>query len=175
VTAKGLSLRPVAPGDHAAIRAPVDAAFAASPMGLSGEGALVEALRTEGAVVVERVASIDGRLVGHVLFSQLEAGEGPPLAALAPVSVAPAMQGGGIGGAMILDGLAELRARGFGGAVVLGHPGYYPRFGFSAERARSLTAPFGGPSFMALAFVGGALEGRAVRYARAFGLEGMAA
>ena len=56
--------------------------------------------------------------------------------------------------------------------VVLGHPDYYPRFGFSARLAEGLQAPFSGPSFMALEVVPGALAGVAgkVRYPPPFGL-----
>jgi putative acetyltransferase len=58
-------------------------------------------------------------------------------------------------------------------AVVLGHPDYYPRFGFSARLAGRLQAPFSGPSFMGLELVPGALAGVAgqVRYPPPFGLE----
>jgi putative acetyltransferase len=57
--------------------------------------------------------------------------------------------------------------------VVLGHPAYYPRFGFSAQLAERFQAPFSGPSFMALELVPGALAGvnGRVRYPPPFGLE----
>ena len=64
------------------------------------------------------------------------------------------------------------RTRGERSVLVLGHPHYYSRFGFSNARARLLTAPFPPDAFMALELVPGALEGirGAVRYPAAFGV-----
>ena len=63
------------------------------------------------------------------------------------------------------------RAAGIEALIVLGHPGYYPRVGYSAAAARTVTAPFSGPSFMALALKPGALDAPVtVTYAKAFGL-----
>ena len=56
--------------------------------------------------------------------------------------------------------------------IVLGHPGYYPRFGFSTEKARALESPFPPDAFMAMELSPGALAGirGKVRYPAAFGL-----
>jgi hypothetical protein len=65
-----------------------------------------------------------------------------------------------------------LRGRGEHIVLVLGHPGYYPRFGFSSDRARALASPFPVDAFMALELLPGALDGirGTVRYPAAFGL-----
>jgi len=72
---------------------------------------------------------------------------------LGPVSVAPTCQGRGVGRALVERALAELRAQGAAGCVVLGEPVYYARFGFVAEPALVLA---GVPAeyFQALAFIG---------------------
>ena len=114
-------------------------------------------------------------VVGHILFSHLpiQTAGGAILhaAALAPMAVLPAHQRAGIGAALVRAGLEACAEGDARAVVVLGHPDYYPRFGFSAEAARALQAPFSGPAFMALELLPGALRGGgAVRYARAFGL-----
>jgi putative acetyltransferase len=93
-------------------------------------------------------------------------------AALAPVAVRPERQRQGIGTELVRAGIAACRAQGLGAIIVLGHVAYYPRFGFSAELARSLRSPFPGDAFMAMELIPDMLRGRrgAVRYAKAFGL-----
>jgi len=72
----------------------------------------------------------------------------------------------------VRHGLERLREASRAAVIVLGHPGYYPRFGFSAALAAKLRTPFPGEAFMALELVPGALAGQAghVRYPPAFGL-----
>ena len=158
-------IRPAAPGDHAAIRAVEEAAF-----GQPDEAELVDRLRADVDALVELVAEDGGEVVGHILFSPMRNEAGLSVAALAPVAVAPARQRGGVGGALVRAGLEACRAAGVDLVVVLGHADYYPRFGFSAQAAEALTAPFSGPHFMALELTPGALRPMTVRYAPAFGL-----
>src|SRR5215472_14754371 len=135
-----------------------------SAFGSDAEGALVARLRDDGLVLVERVALDADGLVGHILFSRLDVeidGRTVSSAALAPMAVRPDRHRQGIGSRLVQDGLAELRSIGCEAVIVLGHPGYYPRFGFSAALAVKLNAQFRGEAFMALALVPGALDGHA--------------
>lgn len=162
-------IRDATPLDHAAIRAVIRHAF-----GQSEEANLVEQLRADGDVLFELVEESDGALRGHILYSRLpieRGGEIMQAAALAPVSVLPAFQRAGIGKALTQAGNARCAELALHAVVVLGHPGYYPRFGFSAAAAESLQAPFSGPAFMALELRPGALRaGGRVLYAKAFGV-----
>jgi putative acetyltransferase len=126
-------------------------------------------------VLLSLVAELDHRIVGHVLFGRMSietTGASIPVVALAPIAVLPGYQRQGVGGQLIRHGLDWLRHRGERIVLVLGHPGYYPRFGFSAEKARSLESPFHPDSFMAMDLSPGALHGihGKVRYPAAFGL-----
>lgn len=139
------------------------------------EADLVDKLRTEGVVLVSLVAEIPERIVGHILFSRMsiETTSGSVSAsALAPMAVLPEHQRQGIGGRLIRQGLSLLRERGERIVIVVGHPDYYPRFGFSSEKARSLESPFPQDAFMAMELSPGALDGirGKVRYPAAFGI-----
>ena len=163
-------VREATPVDVEAIRTVNRAAF-----GQDDEGELIDRLRDDGDALVEFVAITAGTIVGHILFSPLAVDDGGgkaiPAAALAPVAVLPSHQRAGVGSALIRHGLEACRARGVATVIVLGHPDYYPRFGFSADAASHLSAPFSGPAFMALELAPGALRhARSVRYAAAFGL-----
>jgi putative acetyltransferase len=136
-------------------------------------------LRDGGFGVASLVAEDAAQIVGHILFSRLPIEtDGRVLhgAALAPMAVMPARQRGGIGSALVRAGLVACRTAGIAAVVVLGHKGYYPRFGFSARAARGLRSPFpdAGDAFMALELVPGSLDLRdaAVRYAPPFGIAG---
>ncbi len=142
--------------------------------GRASEADLVERLRDAGLVVASLVAEEEGRVVAHILFTRLEmeTARGPVAAAsLAPMAVLPERQRRGIGSALVPRGLELCRERGVVVVVVVGHPTYYPRFGFSAELARRLRAPFSGESFMAVELEPGVMAGRSgwVRYPDAFG------
>lgn len=159
-------IRPACAGDHDAIRAVVTAAFRQPD-----EAALVDALRADGDALVELVVEEADVIVGHVLFSPLTTNTGARFAALAPLSVAPDHQRDGLGLMLMQVGHELCRAAGVEALIVLGHPDYYPRAGYSAEAAKTVTAPFSGPSFMALALKPGALDAPVtVTYAKAFGL-----
>jgi putative acetyltransferase len=161
-----VTIRLAEPADQAAIHAVVAAAFRQPD-----EADLVDALRADGDALLELVAVEDGVIVGHLLFSPLGTDNGRRLAALAPLSVQPGRQKDGLGTALMEEGHRRLAAVGIEAVIVLGHPAYYPRVGYSAELARSVASPFKGPSFMALELVSGALsEPLTIRYAKAFGL-----
>jgi len=133
--------------DHAAIAGVNTAAF-----DRTDEAELVARLRADEDVMFELVAEQAGEIVGHVAFSRLWADRAELYAALAPVAVLPAWQNAGQGSALIRFGLEALREFGAHGVLVLGHPAYYPRFGFSAAAAAQIRSAYSGsPSFMALA------------------------
>jgi putative acetyltransferase len=123
-----IALRLEEPEDAAAIRAVHRLAF-----GGAAEADLVDALRAAGAAVLSMVA-VDGEVVGHVLYTwaivDTERGEQVPLLGLAPVAVRPDRQREGIGTRLIEASLEWLREEGYAAVVLVGHPGYYPRFGF---------------------------------------------
>ena len=158
------------PADDEAIRRLNDAAF-----GGTSESQLVAGLRAERLAAIELV-SVDGTdVIGHILMSTLEVSvDGKPVRslALAPMSVQPGRQRQGIGSALVHGALGRAQLRRWQAVIVLGHPGFYPRFGFSAALARPLASPFSGDAFMALELLPGALQGGAGRvvYPSAFGV-----
>ena len=169
-TKSPLLVRDEQPGDLEQVRIVNEAAFERCD-----EADLIDGLRIEGAVLASFVAEINGRIVGHILFSRMtvETARGPVAAvSLAPMAVLPDHQRRQVGSQLIRHGLAELRNRGERIVIVLGHKEYYPRFGFSAEKARGLVSPFPPEAFMALELSGNALNGiqGEVRYPSAFGL-----
>jgi putative acetyltransferase len=159
-------IRYATPLDHGPIRAVVEAAF-----GGDAEARLVERLRAEDDAMFELVTEEAGEVVGHIMFSRLWADREELYAALAPLAVRPDRQGSGLGSALVRSGLESAAQFGAFGVLVLGHPAYYPRFGFSTAAAGTVTAPFSGrPAFMALALGEGAFDGPlTVAYPDAFG------
>ena len=169
-----ITIRPETAEDYAAIREVNVLAF-----GREIEAKLVEALRESPDFILELslVAVEGGRVVGHILFSPLviETKDGSvPALALGTLAVRPESQNQGIGSKLVREGLERCRSLGHRIGVVIGHPAYYPRFGFSPARARGLEAPFPVPdeAFMVLELVPGALDGVAgiVRYPSPFGI-----
>jgi putative acetyltransferase len=165
-----LLVRKEQPGERQEIRKVNEAAF-----GRSDEADLIEGLRQEGVVLLSLVAELDSQIIGHILFSRMsvETAHGPVAAvSLAPMAVLPDHQGRQVGSQLVLRGLAELRDQGERIVIVLGHKEYYPRFGFTPDKARHLASPFPPEAFMALELSDGALAGihGAVKYPSAFGL-----
>jgi len=160
-------IRYAAASDHSAIRRVVSAAF-----DRPDEADLVERLRADGDAMFELVEIEGETLVGHILFSRMWADSLNLYAALAPVSVRPDLQNRGTGGRLVRAGLDAAKEFGAAAVIVLGHPDYYPRFGFSTEAARGLKCAFSGlPAFMATAVEPGALDGAlTVVYPDAFGI-----
>jgi len=163
-------IRSESPDDYAAIRHVNEAAF-----GTSEEATLIEQLRTDGVVLLSLVAVMDGRIVGHILFSRMsiDTKVGRVAAvALAPLAVSPDCQRKGIGGTLIRHGLNALREMAERTVIVVGHPEYYPRFGFSTAVVQAVKHPFPANVFMALELEPGALNGVVgkVQYPTAFGI-----
>jgi putative acetyltransferase len=149
-------IRPEQPEDRSHIFKIHESAF-----NQDNESRLVDALRKGKTWIPELslVAEINGKVAGHVLFSKISIGRTPSLA-LAPVGVAPGYQGRGLGDRLIRAGLEKAREMGFGSVIVLGHPEYYPRFGFEPASKWGLECPFTIPddAFMALELKPGALS-----------------
>jgi putative acetyltransferase len=165
-----LLIRDEQPRDRERVRKVNEAAF-----GRSDEADLIDRLRVEGAALLSLVAKVDGQIVGHIQFSRMtvETARGPIAAvSLAPMAVLPDHQGRKVGSQLVRRGLAQLCDRGERIVIVLGHKQYYPRFGFSSEKAGDLASPFPPGALMALELSDGALAGvyGAVRYPSAFGL-----
>ena len=165
-----LTIRPERPADVPAIRTVNERAF-----GQPDEAALVDAIRTRGERSISLVAVDGARLVGHILFTPVTIREPDRVheaAGLAPLAVDPDHQRRGIGSRLVARGLDRCRESGFRIAVVLGHPTYYPRFGFVPARLHgirfALDVP--GDTFMVTELVPGALDGctGVVRYAHEF-------
>ncbi len=122
------TIRDEKPEDTSAIRRLNEQAF-----GQSQEARLIDLLRANGAVLLSLVATVDDRVVGHILYSPVRVGSGPSElrgAGLGPMAVLPERQRKGVGSKLIAEGTERLRESKCPFIVVLGHPAYYPRFGF---------------------------------------------
>ncbi len=134
---------------------------------------LVEALfRDETArPLVSLVAEVDGEIAGHVLFTAaaLEASPDAPVASiLAPLGIARSHQRRGVGGLLVERGLELLTEQGVDLVFVLGHPAYYPRFGFEPAGRLGFDAPYPIPERNADAWmVAGLRPGAVERFAGA--------
>jgi putative acetyltransferase len=161
-----LAIREEAPADVASVHEVETFAF-----DRAGEADLVNRLRADGALAVSLVAELDGHVVGHVAFSPVAIEGARDVVGLGPVAVLPALQTCAIGARMIEEGLASARERGARAAVVLGHPDYYPRFGFVVSTRFGIRYPdVPEDAFMAAELEPGALAAArcAVRYHPAF-------
>lgn len=164
-----MQIRAEEPGDRSAVYAVNAAAFETH-----SEAELVNALRDQVQPVISLVAEENGVITGHIMFTPVTLSEKPELKimGLAPMAVAPEYQRQGIGSALVRAGLEECRRLGFGAAVVLGHPGFYPRFGFSPSVSFGIGCEFEAPeeAFMVLELQPGFLNGAAgkIRFHPAF-------
>jgi putative acetyltransferase len=152
--------------DRDAVAQVVTAAF-----GRADEADLVARLRADEDVLFELVAEEDGEIVGHILFSRLWADRSELYGALAPLAVHPDRHRQGLGQKLTRAGIESAREFGCHGLLVLGDPAYYGRFGFAAETASQVKAPFSGlAAFQALALEDNAFErAMSVGYPSAFG------
>lgn len=164
-----MQIRPEQPADRPAIHA-----LNASAFDTAAEADLVDALRERAHPIVSLVADDDGEVVGHILFSpvSLSGFPGARIMGLAPMAVTPDKQRSGIGSALVRAGLEQCRRLGFGAVVVLGHPDYYPRFGFRPASEFDIECEYDVPEgvFMALELEPGYLRSRSgmIQYHDAF-------
>jgi putative acetyltransferase len=119
------------PADVGDISQVTEAAFRALAVSNHTEQFIISALRAANALTISLVAEVEGRVVGHVAFSPVTLSDGTPdWYGLGPVSVLPEKQRQGIGQALIEEGLSRLKGLRARGCCLVGHPGYYARFGF---------------------------------------------
>ncbi len=139
------------------------------------EATLVEALRASGVPSVSLVYEDGGKIVGHILFTQVDLigdDSGLKIAGLGPMGVLPRDQYNGVGSSLVEAGLDECKADGYGAAVVLGYTSFYPKFGFVPSVEFGIKTTFDVPEdvFMAQELIPGALQDKqgAVRFHQAF-------
>jgi putative acetyltransferase len=164
-----ITIRREEPQDSDAVRALNLSAFDNGP-----EAALVDKLRTACADYLAFVAVEDGKVVGHILFTPVTI-DGHDVAGmgLAPMAVLPPHQRQGVGSRLVRHGLDHLRRSGCPFVIVLGHPGYYPRFGFEPASKYRLRCQWEGvpdEAFMVVVADRKALpdSGRVARYRAEF-------
>ena len=159
-----IEIRAEKPQDYPAIKQINDLAFEQP-----NEGLLVEELRRNPSFIPELslVALYDNVVVGHILFLpvRIMCEDSPVISlSLAPMAVLPEHQGKGIGGRLIEEGIAVAKTLGYESIIVLGHPEYYPRFGFQPAGKWGIVPPYEGvpdEAFMAMELSENSLDGKA--------------
>lgn len=152
-------IRPEQPADHDAVRTINTAAFETD-----AEANLVDALRDRATPLITLVAEDEGEIIGHICFSPvtLEGHPELPLMGLAPMAVLPARQRTGIGIMLVNAGINTCKQLGMAAVIVLGHPQYYPRFGFVPASRFGLDSDYDVPDdvFLAMELQPNALSGK---------------
>lgn len=124
-------IRAETPADLSVITEVTVAAFRTLAISNHTEQFIISALRAANALTISLVAEVEGRVVGHIAFSPVTISDGcPNWYGLGPVAVLPEYQHQGIGASLIQEGLSGLKGLNARGCCLVGHPGYYKRFGF---------------------------------------------
>lgn len=148
-----LTIRREMPKDYPQIYELVKSAFEKAEHRDGDEQDLVNRLRQTVGNVPELalVAEVEGELAGHVMFTQIKVGETTQLC-LAPLAVAPRFQSQGVGGALIKAGHRIAQELGYEFSILIGHPSYYPRFGYVNASEYGIKSPIELPEdvFMAI-------------------------
>ncbi len=174
-----MRIRTEKPMDYKTTEDIVQKAFEQEKFSDKKEHLLVAKIRKTEAFIPElSIVAVNNvnEIVGHILLSKInilsENGEDNVSLALAPVSVLPAYQRQGIGKKLIHYVLEKAKTLGYPSVVVLGHPSYYPKFGFQKASKWNIRAPFdvADELFMALELREDALKGVSgvVKYSEAF-------
>lgn len=139
------------------------------------EAQLVNALRDSGCEYLCRVTEMDDKVVSYILFTPVTLTgkqSNLKLFGLAPMAVLPEYQNQGMGSVLVKQDLDECRARGYDAIVVLGHPNYYPKFGFVPSDDYGIKSEYDVPRevFMIQELVPGCLKGKSgvIQYHEAF-------
>ena len=151
--------------DHAEVFSLVEAAFRDMEHADGDEHYLVERLRNSADFIPELclVAELDNKIIGHILLSRVRIVnefESHVSLALAPISVHPDYQRRGVGSKLIHEAHKRAMALGFGSVILIGHEGYYPRFGYVRCSSCGISMPFEAPdeNCMVAELKAGALE-----------------
>ncbi len=153
-----LTIRPSTPDDRDAIHDVESRAF-----GRDAEANLVDQLIPAPDHTISLVAVCDGKIIGHVLLTEITA---PVKAmALAPLAVAPAYREMQVGSSLVRQAIGMASGMGYAALFVLGDTNYYRRFGFSSSLADPFDIEWQGKHFMALELLQGALKGKSGRLA----------
>ena len=118
--------------------------------GQEDEARIIRQMEADGDVILQMVADMEGRIVGHILFYTLGVRGRLCGAGLGPMSVDPWVQKEGIGRQLVVAGLTMMREGGCPIVFVLGHDWFYPRFGFNVEATEPFQSRFKGPHFFAV-------------------------
>lgn len=140
----------------------------------TSEADLVDLLRAQVPAVISLVAEVDQEVVGHIMFTPVTLSAYPAVSmmGLAPMAVSSNHRRRGIGSALVTQGMEECGILGTGAVVVLGHSGYYPRFGFKPASLFGIQCEYDVPDdvFMAVEIEPGYLAGKSgvVKYHELF-------
>ena len=135
-----------------------------SVFGEKTEADLVDALRKSGIPLISLVTENEIIVIGHILFSPVTIDNGCSsisMTGLAPMAVLPAFQRKGVGSMLVKEGLKQCKQAGYSAVVVLGHPEYYPQFGFVPSVTYRIKSEYDVPDdvFMIQELYKGALTG----------------
>jgi len=140
------------------------------------EANLVNALRDSGVPIISLVAEEDEEIVGHILFTPvklIDDDSGLKLIGLAPMAVLTELQKKGIGSQLVKTGIENCSTQGYDAVVVLGHPEYYPKFGFIPSVKYGIKSEYDVPdeAFMVLELKEGSLKNKngVIKYHSTFG------
>ena len=137
--------------------------------GQEDEARIIRQLEADGDVIIQLVAEMEDRIVGHILFYSLGVRGRLGCAGLGPMSVDPWVQKEGVGKQLVTQGLAMLREAGCSIVFVPGHEWYYPKFGFNLEATEPFQSAYKGPHFFAVRLRGGPPMSGELMFPAAFG------
>ena len=137
--------------------------------GQEDEARIIRQLEADGDVIIQLVAEMEGRIVGHILFYSLGVRGRLGCAGLGPMSVDPWVQKEGVGRQLVTQGLAMLREAGCAIIFVLGHDWFYQKFGFTVEATEPFQSRYKGPHLFAVRLRGGPPMSGELIFPAAFG------
>lgn len=137
--------------------------------GQEDEARIIRQLEQDGDALLQVVAEMDGRIVGHVMFYLLGVRGRLSAAGLGPMSVDPWVQKHGVGKQLVNTGLTMMREGGVPIVFVLGHDWFYPKFGFAVETTEPFQSAYKGPHFFAVRLRPGPPMSGELLFPRAFG------